>query len=471
MSAAHSYYVASAEPVAAAGRMNFVLVSASFLALAAGVLALGSVQPEAQLALRTMAAAIFALWAAGQLVRGELSIVRSPLYAPALAFAGLAIVQIVFGITANRHDTLVEVLNLGCYGLFAFVVLQAFTSRDCGKLLMIGVSGFGLVVAVFALLQSFVPNGKLYWAVQVPTDAFFFGSYVNHNHYAGLMEMLIPFPLVSAAQRSLSLARRMFFVLSAVVMAASVVISGSRGGVVALGCQLVLLVLIGRMLRMSRGAAVSLLVVLIATGLLLAIVADSGVAARFGTLREPSRADVAGWRMHLNRDSLAMWRARPILGWGLGAFPTVYPQFRSFYDDVPIHEAHNDYLQLLTETGVIGGAIALWFLIALFRRGWRKLGRSRTASDKAATMAALVAVSGILVHSISDFNLHIPANAALFFVMCAIAIAPVAERAEAAGEKGLRSHDQDSSSAPGEVDTLQGEVEIPRRLRVVTRRS
>ncbi|MGC2108287.1 MAG: O-antigen ligase family protein [Candidatus Korobacteraceae bacterium] len=470
MSAVHSYAVPSVELECSPGRIDPLLVGGVFLALAFGVLDMGAVQVEAQFVLRTVAAALFVLWAISQLVRGELRIAPSPLYAPALAFMGLAIIQLVSGVTAYRHDTLVELLNVGCYGVLAFVMLQSLRSAYTDKLTL-GISGFGLAVAVFALLQSFASNGKLFWMVQVPTDAFFFGPYVNHNHYAGLMEMLIPFPLIFTAQRSLSVARRMFFALSAVVMGVSIVVSGSRGGVVALGCQVLLLALIGRFTRMKRGAAAALLVILMAMAVLLAVVADSAVAARIGTLREPSRADVAGWRMHLNRDSLAMWRARPILGWGLGTFPTVYPQFRSFYDDVPIHEAHNDYMQLLAETGAIGGLITIWFLVAVFRQGWRNLSQSRASGDKGITIAAIVSISGILIHSVSDFNLHIPANAALFFAMCAIAAAPVTQRTKSSDEKHLGGKGYVAPGDSPDVEALEGVAEFPQRLRVVARRS
>jgi O-antigen ligase len=367
----------------------------------------------------------------------------------------------LFGTTAYRHDTLVELLNYSCYGLFAFVMLQSLPGSDSSKVAL-GITVFGLAVSVFALLQYFVPNGKLFWIEQVPTDAMFFGPYVNHNHYAGLMEMLLPFPLVFATQTSVSTAKRLFFGLSAIIMGTSLVESGSRGGIIALACQLLLFGIISRFTRIKRGAAIALLVVLVAMGILFAVVADSGVVARITALREPGRADVAGWRMHLNHDSLAMVRAKPVLGWGLGSFATVYPGFRSFYDDAPIREAHNDYMQLLVETGVAGGLIALWFLIVLFREGWRNVSRSISNWDRGITVAAIVAVSGILIHSASDFNLHIPANAAVFFVMCALAAAPMA-----CSQRELRSARPYARHAG--TEPLAELEEFP-RLRVVARR-
>ncbi len=89
-----------------------------------------------------------------------------------------------------------------------------------------------------------------------------------------------------------------------------------------------------------------------------------------------------------------------------------------------MNEAHNDYLQLLVETGILGFATMIWFLVVLFRRALPKIGGWMTDVNGAVTLACLLGLSGILVHSLVDFNLQIPANAALFYVFCSIAAAP-----------------------------------------------
>jgi O-antigen ligase len=120
---------------------------------------------------------------------------------------------------------------------------------------------------------------------------------------------------------------------------------------------------------------------------------------------------------------LRMLIKRPLLGWGLGAFPIVYPEFRSFYTTFFVNEAHNDYLQLLVETGLAGFSIAIWFLVLVFRQALSKLTNWTETANGALTVAALLGCVGILVHSFLDFNLQVPANAALFYVLCAIAAA------------------------------------------------
>src|SRR4029077_17973335 len=117
-----------------------------------------------------------------------------------------------------------------------------------------------------------------------------------------------------------------------------------------------------------------------------------------------------------------------LLGWGLGTFSIVYPEFRSFYTTFFVNHAHNDYLELLVETGFAGFSIAVWFLVLMFRQAAGKLTNWTETASGAITVAALLGCVGILVHSFLDFNLQIPANATLFYVLCAIAAsAPLQE--------------------------------------------
>jgi O-antigen ligase len=128
-------------------------------------------------------------------------------------------------------------------------------------------------------------------------------------------------------------------------------------------------------------------------------------------------------RIQVARDSIPMIKARPLTGWGLGTFATVYPRYRTFYAEVFFNAAHNDYVQVLAETGVLGFAAVLGFLAVVYARGFRKLRGPGLDLTQAATLAALLGVTGILVHSFADFNLQIPANAATFCVVAAIAAA------------------------------------------------
>ena len=116
-----------------------------------------------------------------------------------------------------------------------------------------------------------------------------------------------------------------------------------------------------------------------------------------------------------------MAAAKPVLGWGLGNFPVAYPQYRSFSTDFFVNAAHDDYLQMLVETGGVGFLIVLWFLWLLFRNALRKISNWTEDINGSIALAAMLGCTGILVHSFLDFNLQVPANAALFYVLSVLA--------------------------------------------------
>ncbi len=128
-----------------------------------------------------------------------------------------------------------------------------------------------------------------------------------------------------------------------------------------------------------------------------------------------------GTRLNMTKDCLTMFSRRPVSGWGLGTFPTVYPSYRSFYTNLFVNEAHNDYAQLLVETGLLGFGLMLWFLVRLYQYGLPTSRRWEFKWDGAVSLAALLGCTGLLLHSFVDFNLQIPANAALFYVLCGLA--------------------------------------------------
>jgi O-antigen ligase len=237
------------------------------------------------------------------------------------------------------------------------------------------------------------------------------------------MEMLTPFPLVLAASRFTNGSRKIVVAGVAALMAGSIFLSDSRGGMVAFVAQVVVLgvVLLGKReagwknTLMLGGFLAMVIIVLLWMG-------SNELTQRLISIHSEAREEISGGlRVTIDRDCLRMFVKRPFLGWGLGTFPIVYPEFRSFYTSFFVNEAHNDYLQLLVETGLAGFSIALWFLVLFFRQAARKLGNWTETATGTLTVAALLGCVGILVHSFLDFNLQIPANAALFYVLCGTA--------------------------------------------------
>lgn len=388
-----------------------------------GPLAFGAVEPWSIFALETCAVLLLAVWAYRQWLNRELTVFNHPLYRPMAAFFAVVLLQWVAGTTAYRHVTYSHLLLYAAYGMLAFVVTQTLRRSSQFELMAQVFTVYGAVVAAFAVLQGLAPNGKLYWIFTLQQGGYIYGPYVNHNHYAGLMEMLTPFPLVLAVTHFTSGNRKIAVAGVAALMAGTIFLSGSRGGMVAFVAQIVVLgVLMVRRREGSWKQPLMLGVFVAVVIVFLVWIGGNELTRRLMSIHSETREEISGGvRLSIDRDCLRMFIKRPFLGWGLGAFPTVYPEFRSFYTTFFVNQAHNDYLQLLVETGVVGFSIAIWFLVVVFRRAASKLNNWTETASGALTVAALLGCVGILVHSLLDFNLQIPANAALFYVLCAIA--------------------------------------------------
>jgi O-antigen ligase len=382
-----------------------------------GPLAFGIVQDWSLALFELGAAVILLIWMAWQLAADKIRIRRNPLFAPMLAFFGFVLLQIGSHRSAYLHDTLSELWLTIAYGILAFVAVQLISSGDGGVLLFGRIMAvFGAVYAVFAILQGFTSDGKIYWVIQ-PRAGSAYGSYVNHNHYAGLMELLLPFALMLSFGGAVRGPKRFLLSFAAMLMAASVFLSQSRGGMFAILVEIAFLAMVWiRRFSPRKSAAVFAAFCLI-TALFLAWVAPPQVSSRITDFHDPAR-----WLIH--RDSLRMFAAHPLMGSGLGTFLSAFPHYRVFYDGFFINHAHDDYLEFLLETGLSGFGIGVWFLVVLYRAGWAKLRAVRLSSSALTSTAALAACTGLLVHSLIDFNLHIPANAALFYVCSAVATMP-----------------------------------------------
>ncbi|HLW85850.1 MAG TPA: O-antigen ligase family protein [Candidatus Sulfotelmatobacter sp.] len=398
-----------------------VLLYGTFGLLMFGPVAFGAVEPWSIFTLETGATLLALVWIAKQWLDGEIKVKWNPLFLPMGIFGVLVLLQIVFPISAYRHDTISHAMLLVAYAILCFLSTQTLLRGAQARRLALIFCIYGSVLAGFALLQGISPNGRLYWMRQPRLGGWIYGPYVNHNHYAGLMEMLIPIPLVLSLSRLAPSKERIAAATAAAVMAGTIFLSGSRGGMLALFAELVLLavVLIKQRHDLRMAAALGLFLLLVVV--LLTWLGGDELSRRLATV-QGSHSDISNdMRFQINRDGLRMFRRHPVLGWGLGCFPVTYPQFRTFYTNFFVNQAHDDYLQLLVEMGLLGFGVMIWYLVVLFRRAWPKIRHWSSEVGGAMTLACVLGVTGILVHSAVDFNLEIPANAALFYVFCVVA--------------------------------------------------
>jgi len=340
---------------------------------------------------------------------------------------------------ATRQDLL---LLLSYAAIFSIIVLH-YRTRKQVETLVTAILVMGGLLVLIAILQKAFWNGRIFWFY--PVDEYLasgsgiWGPYINRNHFAGYLEMLIPLALgmllfVAPTSHSLpgtpmgirisrflenqKTPQAAAWFLLVLVMTAAVFATLCRGGIAALAIAFCFFVLITRNRRSLRSR--SLLLAMVA--FVLAVVV---VFASWDSLEDRFEALDTGHvgRLNVWKDSLGIVKDFPLLGSGLGTFDPVFRRYQTTETRAIYDHAHNDYVELLTDTGSLGLVLAVTaaavFLIALYRR-WR---RWRGMYAKCIGAGGLSSCCVMGVHSVTDFNLHIPANALLLTIIAALTYA------------------------------------------------
>ncbi len=364
---------------------------------------------------------LLTLWMVGSIQEGGLKIGYSPLYVPVVLMLVLGWIQLSFHLTLTPTATKESILKLAIYLILFFVVIQLFSASpsEIWRNVGIAVLTFGFLFSFLSILQFFATPGRI---LGVGRDLGTpFGSYVDRDHYAGLMEMVVP---VSAAY-VLSRPRRdplngmLWFAV--VVPVVSLLLTGSRGGFISLLVEVAILgwVMIWRSPLPGRQMRVAALGLAVVAGTALCFwFVPTYVLAKIGTINSYVAETWEGNRVTLWRNSLRIFREHPLTGTGMGSFVTVYPAHQTEVSDLVTEHAHNDYVEALAETGLAGGVLILAALVLFFSIAFRNLFVQLRRDPGWIQLGAAIACCGLLIHSLFDFNLQIPANAA-WFAFCA----------------------------------------------------
>jgi O-antigen ligase len=311
------------------------------------------------------------------------------------------------------------------YAIVLFVTTQVFRTADHLRRFIWFMMFFGFLVALFGILQHLTFNGKLYWFREMRFGGIPFGPYVNRNHFAGFAELIIPVALVPLVLGKVRRERRFAVAVLALVPIIALFLSASRGGIVSFATEIAVL---GLLLTLRRAGGRHVL----AGGLvlLLAFMAVSWLGVRQILERFSSMQSLevtVGKRATMRHDSWRIFRDHPWSGTGLGTLSIVFPAYETLYDGRVVNHAHNDYLEMLADTGLIGGVCCACFLGALFYYALKQLLVTDKSFAAALHLSGLVACCGFLVHALVDFNFHMPGNAVLFLIMAFLATAPIAQ--------------------------------------------
>ena len=406
------------------------------LAVVTTTLAFGTVHSWSRAAFHLSAGLVFVLWMMDAWRTGALRVSRNALQLPLVGLFAVGAAQLLplgaggpLSLDPNAtRDALAQVAALTIY----FAAALAFVDsprrlRLVARLVVV----FGFLLAVYGLMQHFVNPQTIFW-VREPKQAAPFGPYVNRHHFAGYMELTLALPLGLLFAGAVARERMLLYGFASAIMAVALIMTNSRGGMVSMVCEIMFsAVVAGTALRRRRGeegggsrARAALVRVGLGFALVVAVVlgalyfgGEEALSRLVGTVNSD---DPTTGRVHFWRGTLGIIKDHPLLGTGLGSFAAAYTHYDTGNGLYRLEQAHNDYLQVLSDAGVVGGALGLFFLAALFWTALRRM-QSRDRFRRGVALGALSGCAGVLVHSIFDFTLHTTSNALLFLVLAAIA--------------------------------------------------
>jgi O-antigen ligase len=394
-----------------------------FILFAFSVLAFGTVEVWSQSVLEIGAGILFLWWALVVFRDPEASIQWNPLIWPILGVITIGLLQLFVGVTPYRYFTQLELLRFGAYLILFFLSVQAFRSRSDLKKLAWFLILLCFGVSLFGIAQHFTSEGPIYWVRPLRAGGDPFGPYVNRNHFAGFVELTLPIALAMLVFRGIQRDVYPLVGLLAIVPAGALILSGSRGGIVSFAFEIAVLWLLART-RTSpdRPRFVGIAIVVFAAVALIVWLGAAKALERFASLHIGEVT--MSRRVSMIRGAAHIFKDHPIDGAGLGALVAVYPRYETLYDGKLVDHVHNDYIEMLAETGLLGGICGLAFLWILFRQARICYAAEQGHFSRALHAGAMAGLCGILLHTFVDFNLHIPSNSLLFLVMAHLASTP-----------------------------------------------
>jgi O-antigen ligase len=347
-------------------------------------------------------------------------------------------------LSLNAGSTWRGIMLLAAYGLLLAGLSRTFARTGITRFAWWLVI-FGAIVAAIGILQKAILGDHAYGGMRIygfwePIYKLTtpFGPYVNKNHYAGWMLMVLPVALgylgglaargletnTTWRQRLLWLSseaggRTQLAAMAIGLMSVALVMTLSRSGIAGFLMALTVMTVIGgRRLTTGRTRAALVLAVVI----LLASVwqwSAVSVASRFGTVPE-----AVALRLHAWHDATSIVRDFPLTGTGLNTYAAATTKYQTGDRTLHFREAHNDYLQLAAEGGLLLGLpilLAVGSTVILISRRLREPGDTLSTWTRTGLATGLIAIA---LQSAVEFSLQMPGNALVFVTLVAMAIAP-----------------------------------------------
>lgn len=423
----------------ASSRVSSAIFFLLCLIPALGTVLYGAVDEMTWVILVILWCVIVALWLAEARKGNGFLINASPLLIPVTGLLVLGVLQLLplpFIASINQSATRFFVERLTVYLVFFAACLTFINNKTRLKKAVWFIVIFGAAMAFFGVLQWLANPSGIYGLRQTP-QAIPFGPFVNQHHFAAFMEMTAGVTLGMLFGSKRKLERTPFLVFAVVIMGAAVAFTGSRGGLLSFASVLGFVMLM-RLLSPHGGiesaakrsvgihqkisiAAAGLSIIIVILGFVLFLGGNDSLMRGTGMAVTD---DISTGRFHFWPIAIKIFLEYPLFGAGFDAFGVAFTKYDTWNGFFRVEQAHNEYLQTLAESGVIGLLCVAAFIFVLFKKGIAVI-LSQRGFRKSAAVGAMAGCFGILVHSFFDFPLRTHSNAFFFLMLAAIATVPI----------------------------------------------
>jgi O-antigen ligase len=386
-----------------------------------GPLAMGAVDAPAFLVIQGLAVAAMLLWALRLWLNPKPRLLWPPLGWVVLAFMALAVGRYL---TADiEYVARQEMIQMLLYGFLFLVVVNNLYRQETAQIISFPMIFLATGISCYAIYQFFTHSNRV-WGYVSPYAGRASGTYISPNNLAGFLEVLLPLATAYVLVGRMKPVGRILLGYAVLAMLGGTVVTFSRGGWVAVVAALLVLLVVLTFHRNHRLPAFLLLVVLAGSG---TIFVTKYLSKSLSYIKRVEKLEDGGqFDYSVRRDMWVaagqMWRDH--FWWGVGPahYDYRFREYRPQSIQLSPDRAHNDYLNLVTDWGAVGGLVLLAGL-AVFVAGLKKTWRyvrppendfGRGLSNRFAFfLGAGTGLLALAIHSTVDFNLHIPANAIL----------------------------------------------------------
>jgi O-antigen ligase len=385
-----------------------------------GPIATGATKTSQFLVLLGLGILLMAFWVVRIWVRDQYRFLFPPFGWAVVAFTGYAIWRYTW--VDIEYAARLELLQVILYAVVFFAVLDNLTRAENIQFLLFAMIGLATLNAGYAVFQYFTDSQHVLWYDKPKLyRGRGSGTYICPNHLVGFLEMMLPVALAYTITGRYKPITKVFLGYAAVAMLAGIGVSISRGGYIAVGASLVLFFVIMLWNRSYRIPALAILVLLLAGGSLFGF-------RSWQTKKRFENMAHANIRLQYWKPAVEIWKRDFWFGAGAQHFDWRYRPWRYWQLQGRPMYVHNDYLNTVTEYGTAGGAIVGAGLLLLgwtVVRSWKYVRRTNDIGSKPSNRASVVfgcsvGLVALAVHSVTDFNMHIPANALIAVTLMAI---------------------------------------------------